>query len=386
MRVLRQGTLLAAVIGGFMLISLLIGLFIRSQQPALIQNSTDTNTSPVETAWTPSLLTQLYRIQQAAALEGWSFDRYRQVGDIWAELGDPAAAAVQWEAALALQPDSPGLIRSLAQYYLRAGRWSRAVELLRQLPVGDPLASTWLGLILARYDRDAALSRLETASALPEFAIDDAVITAVRDVLLEAAPEDTTLAMRVGLALADHQQWALAEAAFLHAAALAQPYGEAVAYLGFARAMQGKDGSADWIAHAIESEPTNAQVYYIQALYLDLIGDSDGAIAALQTAAQFDPRNPAYYAAIGQAYRARGNATEADYWLRLATIMDQGNNPQYQALLNDFYDEYGELLKEINEAERTDFQAQLTAVLTSPEIQSNMWFFSLMVRLMQTFW
>jgi Flp pilus assembly protein TadD len=141
--------------------------------------------------------------------------------------------------------------------------------------------------------------------------------------------------MRVGITLANQDQWAFAEVAFAYAAQTYEPYAEALAYLGLARDHQGKDGSAS-VLRAVMLEPENPRVRFLQGLHLRAAGNNRAAIDALAQAAALDPQNPAYYAELAQAYRAEGSLGRAEQLL-LTAVGLAGSDTRYLEMLALFY-------------------------------------------------
>lgn len=347
----------SALLGALALIALL------SRSPAF-SPAFLTLSQPASQATT--LSTQLYHLRLSAVHSGWSAELHRQAGDLLAQRGDAQAAAAHWQAALTLQPDQPGLVRRLAEHALNAERWTQAADLLaRWLAVqpDDPWGSAWLGLLYATAQPGQALPLLEAAGSAEAEAVH-----AVQAVLRAHPLNDPALAFRVGSALAGVGYWSLAERAFFQAAALAVPstglFAEAAAYVGVARAAQRKPSAAAWVSYALEAAPLNPQVHTLHAAYLELTGDAAGAGLALQTAARLDPTDPALAALVGQHYQARGDASTAEYWLRLSVAL--AGDDRYDALLAAFYDDYAAQLDALRVAEQ---RAVLEVMLRTPDAQ-----------------
>jgi predicted Zn-dependent protease len=141
----------------------------------------------------------------------------------------------------------------------------------------------------------------------------------------------------VGRVLFDLEMWSYAELAFHHAADVAAPFPEAMAYVGLARDRQGKDGS-EWVKQAVTLAPDNARVLYVQALHLRHVGDDAGSVDILIRAIALEPDNPALYAELGTSYRLIGDLSRAEYWLKNAVLFSN-NAPEFEALLTTFYTE-----------------------------------------------
>ncbi|MCC6612943.1 MAG: tetratricopeptide repeat protein [Anaerolineae bacterium] len=317
----------------------------------LVSCAPDTLNSPLD-ALNPQLLLErvdtyrrlnrpvqaLHIVELVAAHDGWTPDLALLAGDLRRSTGDLDGAVAAWK----LIP-TPGesTLRTLAQAQIELGQWWDAEDSLTKLIAmapDDRWAQLNYGLLMASVNAQVAMPALQAASQ------DDAYRTlanVVNDVL-ERNVDQPLLPMRVGVVLADQDQWAYAEVAFERAAELNEPYAEALAYYGLARDRQGKDGGQS-ILRAVALEPGNARVRYLQGVHLRLAGDSTGAIDALAQAIAVDPQNPAYYAELAQAYRDSHELEQAERWFLTAVALSNGD-ARYQEMLALFYaDEGGNL-------------------------------------------
>ncbi|HEX2623594.1 MAG TPA: tetratricopeptide repeat protein, partial [Phototrophicaceae bacterium] len=115
-----------------------------------------------------------------------------------------------------------------------------------------------------------------------------------------------------------------------------------LAYIGLARAIQGKSGQA-WIQQALTVEPENAIVHYLEGIYDRNQGKYDASIAAFTLALTYDSQNPAYYVELGNTHLEMGDLVGAEYWLRQAVTVSR-NDPEFQGILDHFYSENAPLL------------------------------------------
>jgi tetratricopeptide (TPR) repeat protein len=298
-------------------------------------------------------VSRLYRLRAETARTGWTFDAHRRAADFYVALGDPQTAAAHWEAALLERPEDAPTLRLLADYALAAEQWGQAVDLLevyiRQVP-GDTWGNTWLGVLYAPYNSIVAISWLENAlraESLPT-GFDRETLQLLLDTLKALPPGDLSGALQVGIVLAEHDQWALAERAFRVAVAVGGGEAESLAYQGLARTMQGKPGAA-YIKRALELGSDDAKVLYVVALYAQVINDGTATIDALMSAASLNPNDPALSAAIGQAFLINGLYNEAGEWLEYA-VVQSNNDPKYVTMLEAFNLEYGPLFEAAAEA------------------------------------
>jgi Flp pilus assembly protein TadD len=277
-------------------------------------------------------LQALFLVEMLADQQGWSADLYGLAGELRRDLDDLTGAAAAWES---IDDLSVELLRQLAEVQIALGRWASASVTLSRLAAMSP-EDTWArlqyGLLLSVTQPNEAQTQLVAAAAAePAYA---PLATRVLQTLTVYA-DDPLLPMRLGVTLAEREQWQYAEIAFAYAAQAFDPYAEALAYLGMVRDRQDKDGSAQ-ILRAVALEPQNARVRYLQGLHLRLRGNSQAAIDALAQAVALEPENPAYYAELAQVYVEAGDIGRAERLLQVAVDVS-GNDVRYRQLLALFY-------------------------------------------------
>lgn len=329
-------SLLVLLLAGATVIGLIIYRFVQQPDTELIADPVAVidRVQALQLAGRP--VQALYAAEAGAADAGWSPQLLHLTGDLWSELGDLRRAVAYWEAAVAADPAAVPLLRGLANAYLELGAWPQAADSLERLLAHDPtdaLAQLRLALLQAPFNPQAAEANLRAVVSVPEHAAlaGDLLSVVTND------PADPLISMRVGLVLVEHGLWSYAELAFEHAATVAAPYAEALAYAGFARDNQGKDGS-DLIAQAVALEPNNARVRHLQGLHYRRQGNDTASLYTLTLAAALDPENPAYYAELGTGYRLAGDLQRAEYWLQTAVVFSN-NDPRFQEMLALFYAE-----------------------------------------------
>jgi tetratricopeptide (TPR) repeat protein len=274
----------------------------------------------------------LFHIDVLASLSGWTHNLHHQAGDLWLLVGDLTRAISHWQLA---DLDDPVVARQLADGYLRTQQWtlaSQTLQTLLQLMPDDRWAHYQLGLIRAAFDPTTAQDHLNIAVHVPEYGEVSAELLRV----LEGDTVDS--AMQVGLELAGAEMWPYAELAFQHAADIANPYAEALAYTGITRDWQGKDGREP-IELAVQLEPQNPVVRYLEGIHLRFDGDYAGSREALIQAVALDPLNPAFYAELGAAYWLVDDLKSAERWLKMA--VEISDDPRFAQALERFYAESG---------------------------------------------
>jgi tetratricopeptide (TPR) repeat protein len=274
----------------------------------------------------------LFHIDVLASQSGWTYNLHHQAGDLWLLVGDLTRAISHWQLA---DLDDRVVARQLADGYLRTQQWtlaSQTLQTLLQLMPDDRWAHYQLGLIRAAFDPTTAQDHLNIAVHVPEYGEVSAELLRV----LEGDTVDS--AMQVGLALAGAEMWPYAELAFQHAADIANPYAEALAYTGITRDWQGKDGREP-IELAVQLEPQNPVVRYLEGIHLRFDGDYAGSREALIQAVALDPLNPAFYAELGAAYWLVDDLKSAERWLKMA--VEISDDPRFAQALERFYAESG---------------------------------------------
>lgn len=204
--------------------------------------------------------------------------------------GDLAAALAHFQAALAVQPNSPPCLLDASRVLLSLGRFDEAEPLLRkvlELMPRQPRALRGLARIARhRGDHFGAAELLRTA--------------------VDAAPAEVSLRLDLADALAAAGQRAAAEAAYEAARALAPEDGRIVHALARLRAPV-----AALPAKTPSARKREADAEREEGLKLEGSGDLAGAIARLDTALSADPGNVAIGLDRARVLLALGRPAEA---------------------------------------------------------------------------
>jgi len=332
-------------VAGFILLLVYLGIII----VVFIANAITGNT-PLEiyptaepTPDNPTLVVQsinrnrwmqtLYHIEQQALKTGWTPDLYRQAGDVWWNMDDISRAIPYWSSALESIEDVD-LLRTVANSYINLGQWTEARQTLDQLlklKPNDEWSNYQMGLILAPYN--PIKSKL-FFDAVPFDSPYSQIVVAIRNEL-STQPEDPLISFRVGLTLVGLNQWSYAELAFEHASNISFPNPQALAYLGWVKSRQGKDGSS-WIEQATILAPEDPEVWYLRGLHFRARADYVLSLDAIAQSVRLAPNNAGLYAELGTAFRLIGDLEQAEYWLDYA-VSASANTPEYQQILENFY-------------------------------------------------
>ncbi len=288
-----------------------------------------------------SLATDRYHMAQVylytlVDLDGWTPERratYQRILD-HTRPDTPAWAF----AAPAQPPDTsdPRALRQLARQHIDQLAWDEAAQVLvRWLEVdpGDTEAAYWLGLLLAPQDRAQAVRYLEQAATDTRWAEQAGVVLAAL-AEFEGYPE-TDAQTLLGMALIEIEAWPFAEQAFQAALAVNAVNPTALAYLGFVRDQQGRDGLPDLQA-ALAMAPADPTVYYLLGRHWRGVQDHQAAYEAFVQARRLDPDNPALAVEIGKSLHILGKPDEAAEWYRIAVSLAPGD-VRWQRILAAFY-------------------------------------------------
>ena len=160
------------------------------------------------------------------------------------------------------------------------------------------------------------------------------IVVAVKNEL-STEPQDPLISFRVGQTLINLKQWAYAELAFQNAADISYPNPQALAYLGWVKSRQGKDGSS-WIEQATTLAPQDPEVWYLRGLHFRARADYIQSLDAIAQSVRLAPNNAGLYAELGTAFRLVGDLEQAEYWLDYA-VSASTDTPEYQQILENFY-------------------------------------------------
>ena len=268
--------------------------------------------------------------------------------DGWSDLGAATYQLGQFdESARALQRglDTYGganasLYRGLALARNAQGDFEGETAAMRQYVALDGTQAAThhrLGLLLSIFDPDHALPELMASAKLDE-AYDPAA-QSMRSALNLASLEsdEASRLVVIGRGLGLVREWALAREAFQRAASADAENAEAWAWLGEANQHLGQDGSGE-LRRAEALDPFSANVRALSGLYWKRRNDPQKALAQFQWAAAIQPKNPAFQAALGEAYAFAGDLppalaayqraaelapADATYWRTLALFSGQ---------------------------------------------------------------
>jgi tetratricopeptide (TPR) repeat protein len=267
---------------------------------------------------------------------------FRTLGDARFQAGDQESALRAWDQALgAGGPDASIFERQANLRHLR-GEYSQESAILDswlKLDPANPAARLRRAVLLAAKDPVQALDELYAAQGLPPGR--EQTFRALRTLLTRASLEQDPAyrLMLAGQWLAAQGDWPLARQAFEGAVDQSPAYAEGWAWLAEAQQQTGRDGSPA-LRRALALDASLPIVQAFTGMYQMRQGRPDLALTRFAAAAAGEPSNPAWQAALGDAYARQGNLPPALAAYRRATALAPGES-RYWRLLASFCIQYG---------------------------------------------
>ncbi len=276
-------------------------------------------------------------IRLLRSVKGLSVDGWRELGEAYRRIGLLEESARAFQRGLEVHGAQASLYRGLALTYNAQGDLEAETSAFRNyvaLDGTEAAARHRLGLLLAVYDPEQSLAELMASADLDEEY--DPVVQTMRSALNLAfiQTDESRRMVVIGRGLGLAQEWQLAREAFQRAVAADEKNAEAWAWLGEANQHLGQDGSEE-LERAVALGPFSARVRALYGLYWKRRDEPQKALAQFQWAAVIEPENPAYIAALGDAYAFAGDLpsalaaytraaelapTDAAYWRMLAVF------------------------------------------------------------------
>lgn len=287
-------------------------------------------------------LTFIYAL---GALDGWHQARRETLITILDRLGEKNHSETLVRADLSQGAYGPEALRALARDQLAHQDWSGAARTLGRLMVflpEDSEALYLLGIMMVPDDLDRAIDYLTQAAADPVWAFQaQTVLTALGRYETDSPAEAHTF---LGVTLVGLGEWTLAERVLELALDANAVNPAALAYLGFARDQQGREGLPDLEA-ALAMAPRDPLVYYLLGQHWLLAEDYQAAYENFIQAYWLDTGNPALAVEVGTTLQHLGDLAGAEEWLRIA-VDAEPTDTRWYVLLAVFYADTGYELKE----------------------------------------
>ena len=263
------------------------------------------------------------------------------LGDAYQLAGDEEKAEAAWQALLATGNAPPGIYLRMANAQRLRGEIPAAIDTLQTLLQNHPgSASTSyeLALLLAATHPEAALPYLEQAAELdPSLAPRlNELKQSINTARFEEEPAYTLI--NAGRALANLQEWALANHAFEQATEARPDYAEAWAYLGNSRERLGEDGSQA-LDQALSLNPDSLAANLFMAMHFVENEQPAMGLIYLYNAARLAPDTPEIEIEIGNLLAGLGNLTDARRHYERAVQAD-AQNPEIWRMTAEFALQY----------------------------------------------
>lgn len=261
------------------------------------------------------------------------------MGHILASQGNLAAAEIEWQIAIEANVAGADAYLQLVDYYAGREDWTAVARYLSALVEQNPndaAAHYRLGLVLMLRDAPQAGFHLETAATLePDLNNKVALLTGL---LADHSTLDPAFYWaQMGILFLELEEWPLAEAALGKAALINPLYGEAIAYLGYARAQRGDVRQAlPALQQAAAVSPDSPVVFYLTGLYWAQQQSWPEARTAFERAYDLDLDNPGLAVEIANTHRAENQLQWAEIWM-LEAVRLAGNDERILIALAQFY-------------------------------------------------
>lgn len=269
------------------------------------------------------------RERGALSADGWDMYGFQY----WATSRDQEALTI-WSAGLKHYPTYRQFYASMHLAYRQLQDFPQEQTSLAQWldsANGTAMEHYELGELLMASSSDKARAELRRAVSM-EAGYADAVETLETSLTLadlEASPSRRLVIIGRGLGLVNG--WPLAQYDFQQAVNADPQDAEAWAWLGEAQQQNKQDGKAA-LDEALELDPKDAIVRALRGLYWKRHGEYAQQLEEYQTAAQIEPDNPQWQAALGEAYTLQGDMVAALAAYQKATALAP-NEATYWRLL-----------------------------------------------------
>jgi tetratricopeptide (TPR) repeat protein len=232
------------------------------------------------------------------------------------------------------------VLRRLVEHQIASLDWEQAeitLGRLLALDPGDPQALYQLALLLAPINQDYARGYLGRVAHDPDRAGRALTVLAALDGYGVYAL--TNAHTRLGVALAGLGEWPFAEHALNSALEVNMINPTALAYRGFVRDQQGRDGLPDLEA-ALAMAPNDPVIYYLLGQHWRQVGAYEREYDAFSHAYWLDPENPALAVEVALALQNQGDWAGAEEWFGRALELDPVNM-RWRGAMAAFYADTG---------------------------------------------
>jgi tetratricopeptide (TPR) repeat protein len=259
------------------------------------------------------------------------------LSEAYEQTGDVQAAIELLGKSLEMGGSNPAVNRRLSKLYRRQEDYENAaksLELLAEAGMAEAADYYDLGILLLVSRPEQGLQYLDTAIRLaPERAAQISELSNKIALALNE-PDPARKSLAIGRILGALDEWELAAEAFGKAVQMDANLAEGWAFLGEAKQQMGQEGVAE-IERALKLNPQSTLALAVQALYWQRQGQPELALVALARAAELEPANPAWQAALGNTAALMADLPLALDYFQAAVRMEP-KNPLYWRALGDF--------------------------------------------------
>jgi len=279
--------------------------------------------------------------QEAYRLDPREEEALLGLGSVAAARGDEEEAIERWMEVLALDETNAEAHYRLGRAHIGRSQWSSAQEELEKAArCGEGEARFYLGLLLAREDRELATLHLEEVvereSALAEGAAE--VISILEG--LTGAEDEASVAAKLGHMYLGRELPTLAQEQLSKAVSLDPEQHLARSYLGYVLWSLGEYEEARGVLReALRLDPHSPLNYYFLALLHRSKGYSEVALLEFQKALRLDPDNAAICAEIAATHLEERDYAAAREWFRMAAER-ASQDPNFYLLRAEFHLEH----------------------------------------------
>jgi tetratricopeptide (TPR) repeat protein len=238
------------------------------------------------------------------------------------ELAKPNEAVPEFETALKLKPDDPGIEADLALAYAKGGNPGKSVPLFAAVYAArqDQAQTVVDGAFCEAYARELVVA------GKPDEAIQ------IFNAAVEKGGPRADLADAIGSLYAQKGKWAEARPQFEQAVSLDQTAVLPRIHLGIVeREQHDLDDSAAALEAAVRLAPGNAMAQFEYGRTLAAGGKDEAATTNLEEAAKLNPQLPGVQNELAMALQRQGRQDEAIPWFRAAVEREPKN---FAALTN----------------------------------------------------
>jgi tetratricopeptide (TPR) repeat protein len=257
--------------------------------------------------------------------------------EAYEQTGNVQSAIELLEKSIEKDGSNPAANRRLSKLYLRLKDYENAAKSLRLL-AADGMAEAAdyyeLGILLLVTRPEQVSQYLDEVIRLtPDRAVQ---VSELRNKIALALnePDPALKSLAIGRILGALDEWELAAEVFGQAVQADVNLAEGWAFLGEAKQQLGQEGRVE-IELALKLKPQSTLVLAVQALYWQRQGRPELALVALSRAAELEPANPAWQAALGNSAALMTDLPLALEYFRAAVRLEP-NNPLYWRALGDF--------------------------------------------------